>query len=409
MRIYSEQGVAPFQCTPLSASAPRSLRIFVYPLPAEFNTRVIEHNLAHPPDMRDPVCTTSFYSSEWAFHQLLLDSPLRTLNPRDADYYYVPVYGTCHGFNRMAVQPNASAELFSAALDWITSHGSIPRDTLPWRYDPYSPDWNSLGTIEQVATRGEYPPFPAFAQDHLWLFSQGHGAKLFGDYSRIKNAVFLTANGQLSAAEFTLAKDVTIPPRLTHYVPTPIYANKSVDELEVILTGQRPTLACFGGTKLPCFVNDARGSCHSRGVRPYLKETFSKHPDFRILGIRSSGYEKALRSSTFCLCPEGWHAWTPRVFEAILSGCIPVLISDDLALPFESLIDYDAFIVRIPPARVAADLLSTLQSISHQDVHGDAFCSILEQLYLKKRQASRRWADQKDVEFRRWVEAGGSP
>ena len=66
----------------------------------------------------------------------------------------------------------------------------------------------------------------------------------------------------------------------------------------------------------------------------------------------------------FCLCPEGWAHWSPRFFEAIQTGCVPVLFSSDDGdsneLPFARLIDYASFVVFVRPTRIA-----TLQTILH--------------------------------------------
>ena len=59
----------------------------------------------------------------------------------------------------------------------------------------------------------------------------------------------------------------------------------------------------------------------------------------------------------FCLCPEGWAHWSPRFFEAIQTGCLPVLFPSDDGdrneLPFARLVDYTSFVVSVPPARIA--------------------------------------------------------
>ena len=36
-----------------------------------------------------------------------------------------------------------------------------------------------------------------------------------------------------------------------------------------------------------------------------------------------------------------------RLFEAALLGCIPVIISDEIVLPFESALDYSSFSVKV--------------------------------------------------------------
>ena len=44
--------------------------------------------------------------------------------------------------------------------------------------------------------------------------------------------------------------------------------------------------------------------------------------------------------SIFCLSPAGDTPSSARLFDAIASGCIPVIISDELELPFEGILDY---------------------------------------------------------------------
>lgn len=44
--------------------------------------------------------------------------------------------------------------------------------------------------------------------------------------------------------------------------------------------------------------------------------------------------------SIFCLNPAGDTPSSARLFDAIVSGCIPVIISDELELPFEGILDY---------------------------------------------------------------------
>jgi hypothetical protein len=70
-------------------------------------------------------------------------------------------------------------------------------------------------------------------------------------------------------------------------------------------------------------------------------------------------YVASLANSRFCLCPPGWAAWSPRLYHAIASGCVPVLFDSPnftMPLPFEDVVDWDAMVVHIPEgqhARVA--------------------------------------------------------
>ncbi|KAF3564315.1 hypothetical protein DY000_02018802, partial [Brassica cretica] len=50
--------------------------------------------------------------------------------------------------------------------------------------------------------------------------------------------------------------------------------------------------------------------------------------------------QAGMRRSLFCLCPAGDTPSSARLFDAIVSGCIPVIVSDELELPFEGILDY---------------------------------------------------------------------
>ncbi|CAI5467612.1 unnamed protein product [Closterium sp. Yama58-4] len=57
-----------------------------------------------------------------------------------------------------------------------------------------------------------------------------------------------------------------------------------------------------------------------------------------------------MRRAKYCLVPRGDTSSSCCLFDAILSGCIPVIISDALDPPFEDVIDYTAFALLIPAA-----------------------------------------------------------
>lgn len=50
-----------------------------------------------------------------------------------------------------------------------------------------------------------------------------------------------------------------------------------------------------------------------------------------------------MRSSKFCLHPAGDTPSSCRLFDAIASHCVPVIISDKIELPYEDVLDYSTF------------------------------------------------------------------
>lgn len=289
------------------------LGVYVYELPSRFNRDLVDASHMSPSHIRDPYCDENFYSSEVHVHQFLLKSAVRVADPAKADFFYVPIYSTCDLINSQPNNLRRTGRNFRRAMAHII--------------DEY-PFWNESD-----------------GRDHIFLFSQGFSARLAGDWTFIKNAIFLVHNGEFTALEYTAHKDITIPPELRAYFQ-PVYRlpNSSRPSAK-----HRRYLAQFGGQVVDGRVSDHRGSNYSRGVRQYIRNHLTYNPSYRITGVRSPTYLSDMTSSKFCLAPEGWHPWSPRPYYSIQMGCIPVIISDIQELAFEEFVDWDSFAVWIRP------------------------------------------------------------
>jgi hypothetical protein len=62
-------------------------------------------------------------------------------------------------------------------------------------------------------------------------------------------------------------------------------------------------------------------------------------------------YHSHLREAIFCGAFPG-DGWSGGISSAIFAGCIPVIIMDGIHLPFENILNYSAFAIRIPEARI---------------------------------------------------------
>lgn len=52
--------------------------------------------------------------------------------------------------------------------------------------------------------------------------------------------------------------------------------------------------------------------------------------------------------SRFCIIPRGNTPWTRRFFDAVVRGCIPAVLSDPVAFPFERLLDFRSMTLKLP-------------------------------------------------------------
>ena len=107
----------------------------------------------------------------------------------------------------------------------------------------------------------------------------------------------------------------------------------------------RNLLATFRGTiKLTSqdgntIAGQGRTGCESMNsmtrlkLRPSTHERASLAP--RLPHIRPI-IEGTSPHRNFAWCPPGWATWTPRLFEALLLGCIPALVADHNLLPFSA-------------------------------------------------------------------------
>lgn len=252
-----------------SQFASSRLRVYVYDLPSRFNTQLIRASHQSPSHIRDPYCDENFYSSEVHVHQFFLNSSVRTLNPENANFYYVPIYTTCDLINQQPNDLQRTGRNFREAMQLIINR------------QPY---WNRTD-----------------GRDHVFLFSQGFSARLAGDWTFVKNSIFLVHNGEFTAPEYTPHKDITIPPELRFYF-TPIWIGKARKDIQ---PSEKRYLAQFGGQVVDGRISDHRGSNYSGGVRQFIQSYLLEDPDYRITGVRSHTYLSDMRNSKFCLAPEG--------------------------------------------------------------------------------------------------------
>ena len=90
----------------------KNMKVFVYDLPPKYNTDWLANER----------CSTHLFASEVAIHRALLNSDVRTFDPYEADFFFVPVYVSCN-FSTVNGFPSIShaRSLISSAVQLISS------------------------------------------------------------------------------------------------------------------------------------------------------------------------------------------------------------------------------------------------------------------------------------------------
>ncbi|KAL1541621.1 putative arabinosyltransferase ARAD1 [Salvia divinorum] len=252
-------------------------------------------------------------------------SAYRVKNSSDADVIFVPFFSSLsynrgskqrrHGRQNDMVLQGKLVEFLQGRLEWKVSGG---RDHLVVAHHP-----NSM----------------LFARKKL-----GTSMFVLSDFGRYDTKI---AN---------IDKDVIAPYK--HMVRTiPPAASASFD--------QRPTLVYFQGA-----IYRKDGGVIRRELYYLLKDESDVHFAFGSVGRNGvSNAGKGMASSKFCLNIAGDTPSSNRLFDAIASHCVPVIISDEIELPFEDVLDYSEFCVFVPAADAVKKgfLLNLLRGIKEEE------------------------------------------
>ncbi|ESW27305.1 hypothetical protein PHAVU_003G190200 [Phaseolus vulgaris] len=170
---------------------------------------------------------------------------------------------------------------------------------------------------------------------------------------KLGSSIFVLADfGRYHSKIANIQKDIIAPYR--HLVNT-------IPRAESASYKERSTLLYFQGA-----IYRKSGGAVRREIYHLLKDEKDVH--FTFGSIRRNGIKQASQGmalSKFCLNIAGDTPSSNRLFDAIVSHCVPVIISDEIELPFEDVLDYSEFslFVRASDAVRKGYLLNLLRSI----------------------------------------------
>lgn len=356
------------------------MKIYIYELPPRFNSEWLSNER----------CSSHLFAAEVAIHRALLSSDVRTLNPYEADFFFVPVYLSCN-FSTLNGFPSMghARSLLQSAVQLVSS-------TMPF--------WNR--------TTGS---------DHLFVASHDFGACFHsveelaivdGIPEFLKKSIILQTFGVKYRHPCQAVENVVIPP----YV-SPIRVRSTIEGTSTSLSNGKRDIFVFFRGKMEVHPKNISGHFYSSGVRSTIWHKFSRTRRFRLKRERFAGYQSEIRRSVFCLCPLGWAPWSPRIVESVALGCVPVIIADGIQLPFSETIQWSKISLTVAEKdvaklakilkHVAATNLTAIQKnlwdpvnkralLYNSDIQeGDATWQVLHSLSEKQLSKSynRRWSE----------------
>ncbi|GAA0152503.1 hypothetical protein Leryth_000930 [Lithospermum erythrorhizon] len=217
-------------------------------------------------------------------------------------------------------------------------------------YDGGSHEWHPMRQVIRDYVHlvaGKYPYWNrSNGADHFMVACHDWGPELSKSVPELyKNSIRGLCNANTSEG-FNPSKDVSFP--------------------EIHLPGGN-TKGLIGGPSpsqrqyLAFFAGGLHGP-----VRPILLEHWEdKDEDVQVHKYLKKGvsYYGMMRNSKYCICPSGYEVASPRLVEALYTGCVPVLINDHYVPPFSDVLNWKAFSVEVPVKEIP-NLKTILTGIS---------------------------------------------
>ncbi|GFP99390.1 probable arabinosyltransferase arad1 [Phtheirospermum japonicum] len=321
------------------------LRVYMYDLPPEFHFWLLGWNGSTNqtwPNVSDLKSIPSYpgglniqHSTEyWLTLDLLASntqnvirpcSAIRVMDPSEANLIFVPFFSSL-SYNRHSKRHDKE----KASGDRILQEKLLA-------FLKGRKEWKKSG-----------------GKDHLIVAH--HPNSMLIARKKLGSCMFVLSDfGRYTARIANLKKDVIAPYK--HMVRTiPGDESASFDE--------RPTLVYF------------QGAIYRKDGGVIRQELFyllsvEKDVHFTFGSAQSSSVKEAgkgMASSKFCLNIAGDTPSSNRLFDAIAAHCVPVIISDEIELPFEDALDYSEFCVFVRAADAVRKgyLMKLLRGVSRE-------------------------------------------
>ncbi|CAJ1376836.1 unnamed protein product [Effrenium voratum] len=308
-------------------SCERDLKIYVYD--TDFASKPI-------------VCSQGMFASEVFVHQFLLHSSCRTTNPQEADFFFVPVYAAC-----------VMTKEKKLAGDMDQFYKNLVREELTYFEDQGGLDHIFLWSSETY----DFPSWLDYIPDSLFLSVEAAPIECTDfDFFSEETADNFGAHCKHCYWCFTRWKDYVIPGFVEKW---------SVEKMQLLQKPheERTYTACYHGADsdslaiyLYANTTDVRNDLQSLRGRPGFSI------GYRFSRITDEYFER-IGECHFCFAPKGLGYWSNRLYEVLFAGCIPVILSDHIGLPFDDFLDWPSFSLKWPMNQVGPALAEHLERL----------------------------------------------
>ncbi|CAK9075324.1 unnamed protein product [Durusdinium trenchii] len=279
---------------------------------------------------------TGFWASEVYLDRFFRQSKCRTHDPEKAELFFVPAYLTCWELqfsNPLARQQRLrDAAAAAAGLPFLRRREGLDHVMLFGASAWQLPGWRELfGRSVLLAVESEPIESDGIPEHetHCW-----HCKDCFQPW-----------------------KDLVVPPL------TPLPAERSLLAKSKPML-ERKFLMAWHGQHAESTNPQVRRAyvITNETVRTSLIQELSHLSDVS-LGSPVSDYAGIMGNAKFCLCPKGASSYTSRVFEALFAGCVPVILSDHVRLPFDGLVNWTDFSIAWPMEYADLSLYNYLKGL----------------------------------------------
>ncbi|XP_048227907.1 probable glycosyltransferase At3g07620 [Ricinus communis] len=266
----------------------------------EENLKVYIYKEGEKPILHQPVLKGIYASEGWFMKQLEASKKFVTKKSRKAHLFYLPFSSRNLELQLYVPDSHSRKNLIKYLKNYL--------DLIVAKY----PFWNRTEGVDHF-----------LVACHDWAASETEQLMF--------NCIRALCNADVKEG-FIFGKDASLPETNVRTPQNPLR------DLGGKPPSKRSILAFFAG------------SMHGY-LRPILlKHWGNKDPDMKIFSQMPKArgkmnYVQHMKSSRYCICARGYEVNSPRIVEAILYECVPVIISDNYVPPFFEVLNWESFAV----------------------------------------------------------------